>query len=382
MANFDFISDNAFRQSLQSDMKELQLSMEVGAHKAAHVLAGSIIEAVLIDYLVDAEYKHPKGKETLRLDLNEAIDACRTMGAISPTSADLCSVVRDYRNLIHPGRAVRTGVEVDQKTATVAQTLIDIVLRDVARLREQKFGYTAEQILTKIERDASAASILGDLLKRTPPKEVKRLVLKAIPDRYVELDMEPGPYEEELAQLSRGYRAVLAASSKAIRVAAAKEFVRVLREEGGGEIGMYKAALFRASDLAWLAPADRNVAKRHLLDEFDRAPTDELMTGLTGVAQFLTREEAVALTDAAMKYAQMHNFEPHRRRVGEFVNGLWTEAAEPVDTAIQTRVNAWVSLFVELKNSIYANWAGALAGVARKVPDATAETIDVDDIPF
>jgi hypothetical protein len=47
MAKFDFISDERFRASLQSDYSELGKAGQAEAWKAVHVLAGSIIEAVL-----------------------------------------------------------------------------------------------------------------------------------------------------------------------------------------------------------------------------------------------------------------------------------------------------------------------------------------------
>ena len=296
MPQFDFIADPAFRAGLETDIEELQASMASGSYKAVHVLAGSVIEAVLVDYLVDVQYKHPKKKDLLRLELGEAIDACRLLGAITERSADLCSVVRDYRNLIHPGRVVRLQENADKQTAVVSANLVDIVVREVAALREKKFGYTAEQLLTKIERDPFATSILSDLLKQTPDDEVRRLILKVIPARFAELDRilngSRGEWEQELAQLERGYRGALAAASEEIKRAAALEFVRVLREEGQPEIRMYKTALFRAADLTHLPDLERGVAKSHLLDEFDRQPRDDLMGGLAGIGAFATEVEA------------------------------------------------------------------------------------------
>ncbi len=56
MLSFDFISGEDFRISLENDYKELNDAMQVEAWKAVHVLAGSIIEAVLVDYLFAINY--------------------------------------------------------------------------------------------------------------------------------------------------------------------------------------------------------------------------------------------------------------------------------------------------------------------------------------
>jgi hypothetical protein len=52
MVSFDFITDEAFRTSLESDYQELKSCMTTKAWKAVHVLSGSIVEAVLTDYLI------------------------------------------------------------------------------------------------------------------------------------------------------------------------------------------------------------------------------------------------------------------------------------------------------------------------------------------
>jgi hypothetical protein len=51
MASFDYITAKEFRQSLEADYAELQLCVESKAWKSVQVLAGSIVEALLIDYL-------------------------------------------------------------------------------------------------------------------------------------------------------------------------------------------------------------------------------------------------------------------------------------------------------------------------------------------
>ena len=60
---FNFITTRDFRTSLENDYKELCSCLETGCWKAAHVLAGSIVEAVLIDYLVATGF-HTKDADT------------------------------------------------------------------------------------------------------------------------------------------------------------------------------------------------------------------------------------------------------------------------------------------------------------------------------
>src|SRR5260370_15503506 len=60
MATFDFVSGQQFRASLEADYQELLSAMGVQAYKAEHVLAGSIIEALLVDYLIATDYQKRK----------------------------------------------------------------------------------------------------------------------------------------------------------------------------------------------------------------------------------------------------------------------------------------------------------------------------------
>src|SRR2546429_1304835 len=101
MATFDFINGEDFRLSLESDYQELNSAMQAKAWKAVHVLAGSIIEAILIDYLIASEYQKKSSFDPLKMTLAEAISACRQEHVLSEKTEHLSHVVRSYRNLIH-----------------------------------------------------------------------------------------------------------------------------------------------------------------------------------------------------------------------------------------------------------------------------------------
>src|SRR5947209_3270960 len=121
---FGFVTDDDLRASLDADYAELTKAVSGGLWKSAHVLAGSIIEAVLIDYLLAVRHKNLGDDELLKFDLGKAITACRDEGILTEETVNLCTVVRQYRNLIHPGRVKRLSVEVDEQRATVAFSLV------------------------------------------------------------------------------------------------------------------------------------------------------------------------------------------------------------------------------------------------------------------
>src|SRR6266568_1052437 len=131
MALFDFVSGENFRLSLEADYRELDLTMKAGAWKAVHVLAGSIIETLLVDHLVASGYQKRTSKDPLKMRLEDIIAACKTEKALSEKTEQFSHVIRSYRNLIHPGRVVRLSETVDENGATIAHALVNIVIKEL-----------------------------------------------------------------------------------------------------------------------------------------------------------------------------------------------------------------------------------------------------------
>jgi len=171
MTMFDFVAGEGFRSSLESDYRELNVAMEARAWKAVHILAGSIIEAILIDYLVASNYKNTPRNDLLKLDLDKAISACKQENVLSEKAASLATVVRLYRNLIHPGRIERLGEKVDENGAKIAQALVAIVVDEISQRSQEKFGYTAA---LPIKSDSSASCTVWPIVHSTAPNRDAR----------------------------------------------------------------------------------------------------------------------------------------------------------------------------------------------------------------
>src|SRR5262249_42485743 len=154
-----------FKATLKADYQELQASVENGLWKAAHVLAGSIIEAILIDYLIAVNHEGMSEQDLLKWDMRKLIPAGQQEGILTSKTEQMCVIVKDYRNLIHPGRILRLQETVDKEGATVAQALVNMIARDIGNKKAEVYGYTAEQLVTKIENDLGCLPILPHLLK-------------------------------------------------------------------------------------------------------------------------------------------------------------------------------------------------------------------------
>src|SRR5579859_5713727 len=104
MVKFDFITDEQFRHVLESDAQELHAAFNAKAWKAVHVLAGSILEAVLLDYLQSLNYQPAQnGKPLLHYDLAQLIDACVAENVLTERHKQLALAIKGFRNLIHAG---------------------------------------------------------------------------------------------------------------------------------------------------------------------------------------------------------------------------------------------------------------------------------------
>src|ERR1700722_17319462 len=142
----NYLTEDDLRDSLLSDYSEMEAACKAESWKCVQVLAGSIVEALLIDYLLSVKFAGKTETEILRMELNHAIAACVAEKLLDDTTESLCTVIRDYRNLIHPGRIKRLQRPVTKESAEIAMRLVKIVARDVAKRRREQFGYSAQEM--------------------------------------------------------------------------------------------------------------------------------------------------------------------------------------------------------------------------------------------
>lgn len=175
MIEFDFINDDRFKLVLRRDFTELQGCFEAKAYKAVLVLAGSIVESVLLDhYYNTVDLSAREG--ILKIDLFGLIDLAYKDKILSLRSKDLSSVVRTYRNLIHPGKEIRLNETVDEESASVAISLVKMIVKEVKEYKLKQYGYTARDILGKLSSDSYAPAIYDQLVEKISVNERIKLM--------------------------------------------------------------------------------------------------------------------------------------------------------------------------------------------------------------
>jgi hypothetical protein len=367
MLSFDFIEDPSFRESLQKDHAEMERCFQHEAWKSVQVLAGSIVEALLIDYLV-ASNTGQRQKDPLKMDLGDAISVCRSEKVLSDRSADLCSVVRSYRNLIHPGRVIRQNeAQPSVNSARIAVSLIEMICEEVAKVRQSTFGFTAEQIIAKVERDPNAMAILKHLLEDLNFRQKQRLLLDVLPTRYFELhakDTAPlsdVDYSVELFDLRRVFRTVFDSVDDELKATVAQRFIQVLREEDGEYVVTYGDAFFLSRDLRYLPENQRAIVKDHIFSRVGSVLTEYGIGRLEGIETFLEPADVHRWVDPIVRaIVSTALSESAKSDVYTYVTENAWMAPSAVDQAARSRLNMWEKYYASQNRENDAEAIGTL----------------------
>jgi len=146
-AKLTFISDQDLREALRIDLGSTNLALSNGEWKAATVLAGSIVEALLLwalqqrttaeiqNAIVDLKSKSVsiKSRATNLEDwmLYELIEVSEELKIITTDTTKQARLAKDFRNLIHPGRNIRLGQICNRGTALSAVAAVEHVIEDI-----------------------------------------------------------------------------------------------------------------------------------------------------------------------------------------------------------------------------------------------------------
>lgn len=347
LASFDFVAGDDFRAALQSDYEELQKAIESGAWKSVHVLAGSIVEAILVDYISGSGIPNAKRIDPLSLDLGGAIKLCRDEGIVTERVASLSDVVRTYRNLIHPGRVIRLGETVDAESAQLAATLVEMVAKEVGKSRAETKGLTAEQLVGKLRKDPSAVSIVPHLLKDLDKSETERLLVKVLPEQYVTAASEWPPDTAYLVRLEGMYELAFAGAPDPVKKAAAERFVVVLREEVESTVDAWETGFFQADMLTHLSSARGGMVKTHLLAHLRGRGSVAAYRAAHGISRHLNAKEQSQLVDIIVREIANGTDEDLDEAARELLEDVYQSETQEADKRLFGRLADWVTFLNE-----------------------------------
>lgn len=122
---------------LKRDLKEASVAVLSGSNKSVLILCGSIVEAILLDKVVNKNIKrysvaNGQMKNINRMDLGDLLYVCYNEKIISESAYHLAHALRGFRNLIHPGVEQRKGaMSVNNDNARLAWDVTKKIIQEL-----------------------------------------------------------------------------------------------------------------------------------------------------------------------------------------------------------------------------------------------------------
>jgi len=141
-----FLSDPNLTRIVRRDLAEIAAAAEARTYKATLLLAGSILEGILVDVLsLNAPVARsflpqrriwPDDASLPQLleiagDVEMTLDGATTKGILSKTTLQVAAAITSHRDLIHPRAEIRDRIPVDGHSAKAMTVLLDLVIRDL-----------------------------------------------------------------------------------------------------------------------------------------------------------------------------------------------------------------------------------------------------------
>jgi hypothetical protein len=136
--HFVFVNDPDLRNIIERDFSEIQRCFISECWKSVIILCGGAIEAILTDLVLAnssqalSSSKAPRQKDITKWNLSSLIDVCVDLDLISQGVEKLSHPIREYRNLVHPGRELRENLVFNTEEARIALEVLNIVYRDLS----------------------------------------------------------------------------------------------------------------------------------------------------------------------------------------------------------------------------------------------------------
>ncbi|MFG2908048.1 hypothetical protein ACGF13_23665 [Kitasatospora sp. NPDC048286] len=128
----DLIADEAMAELLQWRLDEARTCYANGAHVAAIIMLGSLMEGVLLQTVVERDPSLLGRDSEDNISLDKLIKACHRVGWIGPDAEKFSHELRRYRNFVHPKAESRQSHRPDRDTLSICWQVVNAALNDLA----------------------------------------------------------------------------------------------------------------------------------------------------------------------------------------------------------------------------------------------------------
>lgn len=348
---FQFVSNYSLRQGLLSDIEELDASITSKSWKAAVVLAGSIIEALLVDFVESR--KLPGSRDAKEMGLGDLVVVAKKAGFLESPTCFHVDGLREYRNLVHPGRSLRLQSWVTEERARLSQSLVAIVSKEIEAY-SKKNPLPSERLLQSLEDDPDKVSILGHLLAGMRPEDIETFLISEVPLRYFDVATSSATImncttEQSKDLLVRAYDLAFASASPESQKRAIVDIVNTFKSGSDVDVQYYAFPFLKSSNLNLASPSDACVVRDYLMS-FIR-PSGISARNLRvwqGLEVFLTSKEEVERFVGAMVSAMLQaKSEKDQVAIRVYLHGALPNLAPPLKGYCSTFLGLLLKVFVD-----------------------------------
>jgi len=258
---FDFISDQKFRDILERDFEELNICAKNNCVKSVLILSGSIIEAILADYFINFSTDGVNEKKILSMDLYSLIEKANNANLINQSTKELSTVIKNYRNLIHPGREIRKNESFDKDTGDVAKSVLNIIVKQVRENYLNNIGYTATDLISKLESDELSQPIFEKILSKVHKSEKHKLY-----NLLVEYDFGPNSFEKDIVDTNKYIRILKPQIDREVIENLLRKMIKKIETGENWEVLSYYKVLYE--EIKYLTPDEIEFIFLYILNTF------------------------------------------------------------------------------------------------------------------
>jgi hypothetical protein len=332
------IRDQELRRLVKSDWAEFEKACDRYLLKACLVLAGSITEALLMNHLEVIGYRTPKGRSPRTMSLGLMLEACVAKGDLSPDVEALCGVLKDYRDLVHPGRVLRERLKPERGQLNVAKQAVQRVVDDLLHAAYRRPEWAADVAFQDALRwtmgGIPSERTVQSHVSRLSEEQLARLIAEVVPQRIFEVsgpdattqDLPEETFEACRLCLSKAWPNASTESREraALAVAGAVEWAAAFDEQP------YCDALI-GDLLDYLRAPARDEIVEEILGAMPSQLKRDVIPAIKGIGRYLRPEQVDAFVSPLARYVV--------RQAEETVLARWVGSTLVGETAAMSNDN-------------------------------------------
>lgn len=344
LAIFSFVSDTKYRKLLENDYSEICKGIDHDCYKSSTTLSGSLIEALLTDFLLDkGVLRVPEGNGKLAdvesAGLSNIITYCRNNNLVSTRGYYLLEAIRDFRNYIHPAKAIRSKIEITKEDAILYKSTLDIIISELSKKRQIELGSTAEQLLEFMLHDVHGVELFANMVKKANNEgERLKYLLEIAPAKiltyFIEYNSnfdEMGPrfnsYEEaqyvddlkkRIEDITDSFHICFAESTRETKIEASRKMIEKIRYGSHDEKLIY-ISLFENEYIDLLDELDKDFLIDYMLANSMSLPEKLLIKVLVGIPRAANEEQRRRIFNSSIHSVKNRGFSNMSDAVANFL---------------------------------------------------------------